>query len=180
MRLKCALQSFSVRVNLGIWRLRQHKWRGCDADTKTMKIDAQSMEERQRVSRRAVRSLERHMKRANRALRASLTSEQYVVLLEDWKLHLRWMRLHLVYFKPARPVLKGRKTRQQQTLKILMEMAARGLRNERYQPPDDTELRRVIRLYARSARRAREGITVKDMIDDPKSFSKKRIWLCLS
>ena len=165
----------AVRVNVGIRRLVRRSGRRRNADSKRrMKIDLESMEALQRRSKRAICSLERHMKRANRVLRALLTPEQSGALMEVWNRHLRWMRVHLVYFKPWRPVSNGRKTRQQKTLNILMEMAARGLRNEQYESPNEIELRRMMRLYARSSRRAREGIAVMDMLRDPGSFSNTR------
>ena len=165
----------AVRVNVGLWRLVRRRSRRRRAESKRkMRIDPESMEVLQCRSRRVICSLERNMKRANRVLRALLTPEQSGALMEVWKRHLRWMRVRLVYLKPLPPVSRGRKSHQQTILNILMEMAARGLRNERYEAPNEIELRRMMRLYAHSSRRAREGVAVTDMLRDPRSFSNRR------
>jgi hypothetical protein len=97
------------------------------------------------------------MKRANRILITEIGRKQYAALMIAWKAHLRWMRLHIAYFKPLGKPIPGLRKRQQQSLDELMEMAKRGLRNAGYQPPEEKELRRIIRPYARYARSGRQG-----------------------
>ena len=82
------------------------------------------------------------------------------------------MRLHIAYFKPLVPIMRGRKIRQQAILDELMKMADHGIRNAGYQPPDTQELRRMMRLYASSARRWRKGkYTPQFMMEHKTSFS---------
>ena len=81
------------------------------------------------------------------------------------------MRLHIVYFKPRPPIIRGRKIGQQAILDELMQMADHGIRNAGYQPPESEELRRIMRLYVSSARRWREGsYTVQFMMKNKTWF----------
>jgi hypothetical protein len=165
----------SVRVNLDWWRLRKHQGRRWKQETKVrFGIDEHSLRELRTKSQRVIRTLERHMKRANRALRAAVTHNEYEALLKAWRMHLRWMRLHLVYFRSWPPVVTGRKKRHQLILDNLMVMAEQGLRHMGYQAPDAKDLRKLVRLYARSSRRFREGIwTVEYLMKYPTFFDAK-------
>jgi hypothetical protein len=127
-----------------------------------------------RRARQTISSLERHAKRANRLLRKRSTPAQYEALMQMWREHLRWMRLHLVYFAPPPPVWRPKRWRQR-NLDILTEMAIRGLKNEGYAPPEPVELRRVLRLYVRSSNRGRERLTnsVPEMLKYPDHFMSK-------
>ncbi len=121
-------------------------------------------------SKRVIRTLERHMKRANRLLRLSIPPYEYKSLTAAWKAHLRWIHLHLAYFQTVK-VTTGRKKFQQQLLDTLVGMAERGLRNQGYHPPSMSELRRIMRLYAVSARRGRQGIwSIPFLVQNPKYF----------
>ncbi len=127
-----------------------------------------------RHSSRTIRSLERHMKRANRLLLANKGKAEYDALVTTWQQHVRWMRLNLVYFKPLTPIVRS-KRRRQKLLDLLTDMAIHGLRNEGYAPPEPRELRRVMRLYVRSSNRGREGInSVPEMLRYPNHFSNTR------
>lgn len=98
--------------------------------------------------------------------------EQYAALMIAWKAHLRWMRLHIAYFKPWGKPIPGQRKRQQQSLDELMEMATHGLRNAGYQPPEEKELRHIMRLYARCARRGRQGHwTIRFLLHNRKDFN---------
>jgi hypothetical protein len=82
------------------------------------------------------------------------------------------MHLRLVWFKPLRSIISSRRIRQQQDLDELMKMAERGLQNAGYQPPEAPELRRMMRLFARSARRFREGgYFVRTMLEKKTNFT---------
>ena len=96
-------------------------------------------------------TLERNLKRANRALLKSVSRSEFVAQMRDWRAHLNWMRLHIAYFEPLRPRAFGQKTRQQNILDELVRMAEHGIRIEGYQPPEAEELRRIMRMYASSA-----------------------------
>jgi hypothetical protein len=127
-----------------------------------------------RHARSTILSLERHMKRANRLLLGSVSRAEYDALTKAWREHLRWMRLHLVYFKPLQPILRP-KRRQQNILDVLSEMAIRGLKNEGYAPPEAREFRRVLRLFVHSSNRGREvSNSLPEMLRYPNNFGNKR------
>jgi hypothetical protein len=149
---------FAIRANIDFARKSRHDLRRLDPETKArFLLDDESYDQLKIKSQRVICSLECHMKRANRLLLKSVTQEQYKVLMNAWTAHLRWMRLHIAYFKPLPKVIRGRRIRQQHDLDDLTQMALRGLQKEGYVPPDLKELRRMMRLYVRSARRGREG-----------------------
>jgi len=164
---------FAIRTNLHFLRERWQAPQDLHPKSKNHdQIDRQSLHELKIKSQRVIRSLERHIKRANRALQKSITCEEYVTLLDTWAAHLRWMGLRLTYFKHLRPVVHGLRLQRQKDLDELMEMAKRGIRNAGFIPPEPKELRRVVRLFARSSRRWREGQnTVRYMLDHKRHLS---------
>lgn len=141
------------------------------------KSERESKQESDRQTRNApqtIRSLERHLKRANRLLRKLSTPAKYEASMQKWREHLRWMRLHLVYFKPWPPVSRSKK-RQQKNLDALTKMAIRGLKNEGYALPEPDELRHALRGYSRSSRRGHQGAyTVPEMLRNSNNFNYKR------
>lgn len=135
---------------------------------------ARESERQVRNAPQTIRSLERYLKRANRLLLKVSSSAQYVASMQNWRGHLRWMRLHLVYFKPWPPIWRP-KRRQQRNLDLLTEMALRGLKNEGYAPPEPGELRQALRGYSRSSRRGHQGAyTVPEMLRYQNNFNYKR------
>jgi hypothetical protein len=149
---------FAIRANVDFYRQRRRYQRRLSPQEKIeVLLDDESFGRLKIRSQRVILTLERHMKRANRALAKSITPDRYAAIANAWKAHLLWMWLHIAYFKPMVRVIHGRRIQQQQTIDTLMKMAASGIRSEGYQPPDDKELRRIVRLYVRSARRGREG-----------------------
>ncbi len=164
---------FAIRANLDFLRERWQAPQDLRPKSKSHdQIDRQSLHELKIKSQRVIRSLERHIKRANRALQKSITREEYVTLLDAWAAHLRWMGLRLTYFKHPRPVVHGLRLQKQKDLDELMEMARRGIRNAGFIPPKPKELRRLMRLFARSSRRWREGQnTVRYILDHKRHFS---------
>jgi len=164
---------FAIRANVEYARLlrRQQDLIGLQGEA-MLHLDERSIAELKVKSHRVMLSLERHMKRANRALIAAIGKEQYSALTVAWKAHLRWMRLHIAYCKPLSKPIPGRRKQQQQDLDDLMVMAKRGLRNAGYQPPEDKTLRHLMRLYARYAREGLQGHwTVLFLLDKRKDFS---------
>ena len=129
-------------------------------------LDAESLDLLKIRSQRVIRSLERHMKRANRCLLKSATRERYSSIMIDWKVHLRWMHLHIAYFKPLPLIIRNRRLRHQQILDSLMVLADRGIQNEGFEPPEWRELRKMMRLYVRSDRRCREGFTTRFLMEN--------------
>jgi hypothetical protein len=149
---------FVIRAYIDFVRGRRHSHRLERALVKTrLQLDDQSFDQLKIRSNRVILTLERHLKRANRAMQHSISAGAFVELMQDWRAHMQWMRLHIAYFKPPPPVVPGRKIWQQNALDELMKLAESGIWIAGYQPPDDQELRRMMRLYVRSARRDREG-----------------------
>jgi hypothetical protein len=150
---------FAIRANLGFVRKALHEQRRLSQGAKTrFLLDTESYAKLKAKSELVILSLERHRKRANRLLKKSIDQNGYQALINAWTAHLRWMRLHIAYFKRWPPIIQGRKIQQQNTLDRLMHMAVYGIRDEGYEQPEGKELRRIMRLYVRSARRGREGM----------------------
>lgn len=149
---------FSIRAYVDSIRGRRHSRRRSSSKVKSLLLlDDESYDKLKVRSKRIIVTLERHLKRANRALQRSIPQSSFAALMRAWKAHLRWMRLHIAYFKPPPRVVRGRKLQQQRALDELMEMAEQAIRHEGFRPPDSKELRRMMRPYASSARRGREG-----------------------
>jgi hypothetical protein len=107
--------------------------------------------------KRLIRSLERHMKRGHRRLLNEISPIQFRALSKEWQSHLRWMRFHLIYFKPFRPLGARQRKRQQEIIDRLVSMAKQAILAERFRPPNERVLRRVIRQFVRYSRRGRQG-----------------------
>jgi hypothetical protein len=172
---------FAVRANVDYGRLLRRQERLKRSMEKVrlqligkarLPLDGISIAQLKVKSHRVVRSLERHMKRANRALIKAIGREQYSALTNAWKAHLRWMRLHIAYCKPWSKPIPGLRKRQQQDLDDLMAMAKRGLRNAGYRSPEEKELRHIMRLYARYARAGQQGRwTIRFLLAKRNDFS---------
>jgi hypothetical protein len=152
---------FSIRANLDYVRSRRYFYRRLKSEQKAaIRLDDGSFEQLNIKSQRVIHTLERHAKRANRSLLKSVPRDAYDSVMDAWRLHLRWMRLHIAYFKPLtiRGRVRGSKGKQQKMLEELTQMAKVAIENEGFEQPDSSELWCILRLYARSARRGREGI----------------------
>jgi len=118
-----------------------------------------------------IHAVERHMKRANRALLQFAGREQYDGLMATWKAHLRWMRLHISHYKPLGKRAHGPRKRQQRDLDELMEMAKLAVRSEGHRAPRRIELRKLIRLYARYSRAGRPGYwSVRSLLENRNEY----------
>ena len=165
---------FAVRVTLALKRLERNGRRTRGVRESITEGDRLSIDNLSKAAHRTIHSLERHMKRANRALLVTLTRPEYQAFMQMWREHLRWMRLHLAYFNRLPPILKSKRKQQRQILDILMDVAADGLKKEGYVPPEPSELRRVLRLYVRSSRRGREGVnSLPFLLRHPKHVDTK-------
>ena len=126
---------------------------------------------------RVIRSLERHMKRANYRFRALISSAAYDGLMQQWRAHVRWMRLHFAYFKVRRRGVPGMKTAYQQLLNDLTVIAIAGIQREGYKLPDPVQLRRIMRLYVAYTRRGRLPYPIRYMLKNEKAIGVQYI-LC--
>jgi hypothetical protein len=151
---------FAVRVNTAKARGEKLRYRKVKVlrTKQILGIDPAALEELKKKSARTIDSLERHMKRADFHLHKQVTAQKFSEFMNSWRANLRWIRLHLAYFKPLLSgPFEGRKTRFQIILKELIEVAKDEIRMQGYLPPNDQELRRVMLLYSCSSRRFREG-----------------------
>lgn len=166
--------AFAIRSHIGFVRRLRRLNRRESSDVKVgLHIDDKSFAQLKANAKPVIRSLERHMKRANRALMKTVGKEQCAALIVAWKAHLRWMRLHIAYYKPWGQPIHGIRKRQQRDLDDLMQMAKRGLRNAGYQPPTEKDLRHLMRLYARYARLGRQGNwTIRFLLEKKADFSR--------
>lgn len=166
---------FATRAYLDFVRESRHPRRPSSPEPTTLLLlDDHSFDKLKIKSKRVILTLERHLKRANRALQKSVNPEAFAMLMHEWREHLIWMRLHIAYFKPFQPVVTGRRVQQQRILDELMTMAEHGVRNEGYQPPEAKELRRMMRLYVRSVRRGRETYSAPDLLKHKHWFTANR------
>lgn len=159
---------FAIRANISyIRKLRYDNRHKSPESRNELHIDNQSFEQLKVKSHRLIHSLEHRIKRADSASAKAATAEECAAVMDRWGRHLRWMHVHLVYFKPLRPKISSGRNRYQKEINELVKMAERGLEDEGYQPPAAPELRTKMRLFAASARRWREGgWTIFDMMQD--------------
>jgi hypothetical protein len=164
-----------ARINMDWFRFRRKAAREY---SDAAKLDATSQRRLRAQTDRMIRTLERHMKRANYRIRAALSQAEYEVLIKSWRAHVRWTRLHLAYFKPHRVcLLTGRKTAYQQVLNNLTVTAMRGIQDEGYKLPDPVQLRKVMRLYLAYTRRGRLPYPIGYMLNREKATGAGRV-LC--
>lgn len=113
----------------------------------------------------AIRTLERHLKRANYRLLAHISRASYDSLMASWRSHVRWMRLHLAYFQSIEiKTLVRRKRIQQAILNDLVTVAAMGIQRNGYELPDAVQLRKVMRQYLAYTRRGRLPYVIIDLL----------------
>jgi hypothetical protein len=74
---------------------------------------------------------------------------------KEWRWHLRWIRFHLAYFNPLPSIQKSLKRFYQLRIDRLVALAESGIQYLNYLPLEPRKLRRIIRLFVRSARRGR-------------------------
>ncbi len=162
---------FAIRAYIDYVREKRRPRRRLSPELKTRHLlDDETFDRLKSKSNRMILTLERHLKRANRALQKSITQSAFAESMRIWREHLLWMRLHIAYFKPLPPVVKGRRIQQQKILDELTQMVKRGIRQEGYQPPEEKELRPMMRLYVRSARRGYQGEYVASYVLKTKLF----------
>jgi hypothetical protein len=149
---------FAIRAYIDYVREKRRSRRRSSTELKArLLLDDESFDRLKFRSNRMILTLERHLKRANRALQKSISRVAFAERMHIWREHLHWMRLHIAYFKPMPQVVKGRRIQQQKILDELTQIVKRGIRQEGYQPPNEKDLRRMMRLFVRSARRDYQG-----------------------
>lgn len=145
------------RVNLKSRRHEARLMRRKSAETRRrLEIERASIAKLQKRARPVIKSLENAMKKANRRFIRLVSKKDLESQSKQWQAHLRWMKYHILYFKPYPPVVPGYRL-QRMRLDQLVAAAEAGLQEQAYEVPGKEELRRMMRLYARYSRRGRMG-----------------------
>jgi hypothetical protein len=143
-------------VNLKLCRLGARLRRDKDDEARRrLRVDKNSIAKLRKKTRPVIKSLERAMKRANRRFVREVSKKELESQSKQWQAHLRWMKYHILYFKP----MPGNGLRRLHQLRIdkLVAIAKAGLEDFDYELPSDKELRRMMRMYLRYSRRGRMG-----------------------
>jgi hypothetical protein len=115
----------AIRVNVDWWRDQQRHWRKLSKETERgFELDRKGLHKLKVRKQRTIRSLERHLKRANSRLLAEVGRQEYDGYMNMWRAHVRWIRLRLVYFKPWKIGSWPSKTRYQVILNELERIAS--------------------------------------------------------
>lgn len=121
--------------------------------------------ERKRAMKRVISSLERELKRARRTYAADMGEDAYKQMRAAWLEHLRWIRMHLVYFRRLRVNTQPRKVHKM-IVDYGYERARSGLFARDLQPPEDRDLRRLVRLALRYIRRGRIRLFMQNLLNN--------------
>ena len=170
--LQLRATAFAIRTHIDFVRSVRRQQRGRASEVKVaLHVDGKSVAQLKTKAKAVIHALERHQKRANRALIREVGKKQYIERMLAWKAHLRWMRLHIAYYKSwARPV-HGRRKRQQRDLDELAEMAELAVRGEDHRAPGKKRLRNLMRLYARYSRSGRQGYwSVRSLLENKDTY----------
>jgi hypothetical protein len=136
-------------------------------DYERLRLKRKILLERKQVMKRVIASLERELKRARRAYAAEMGEDSYKQIRKMWLEHLRWIRMNLVYFRRLRL-----KTQQRRVHKMIVdygyERARAGLFARDLQPPEDRDLRRLVRLALRYIRRGRIRLFIQNVMNNPR------------
>lgn len=122
--------------------------------------------EEKSAARRVISSLERELKRARRAYSAEMGEDQYMQMRACWFQHLRWIRMHLVYFRRFR-VKTQRRRIEKMIIDYGFERARAGLIVRDLEPPQARDLRRLVRLAIRYIRRGRIRLFIQNLMNNP-------------
>jgi hypothetical protein len=117
-----------------------------------------------RIAAAVINSLERELKRARRAFAAEAGESAYKALRVRWFANLRWIRMHLAYFRPTRVRTQPRQL-QKMVVDEACELARAGLAQRNLEPPQD--LRRLVRLALRYIRRGRILVNIRNFLRNP-------------
>ena len=145
-----------ARVAFPSWRKTSQGLKNLDPKSKRiLHLDETAHAKTKRDVQRVVASLERQAKRAVRLFERTKSRSEYVQLSKEWRAHVRWVRVHLVYMNPMKGRLPSLRKHFQRRIDSLVKVAEAGLRWKGYQLPNARELRLVMRRYQRYCRAGR-------------------------
>jgi hypothetical protein len=134
-------------------------------DYERLRLKRKISVERKRAMRRVIASLERELKRARRTYASEMGEDAYKCMRETWFEHLRWIRMHLVYFRPVGVTTQLRKVHKM-IIDYGYERARAGLFARDLQPPEPCDLRRLVRLAIRYIRRGRIRLFMQNLMNN--------------
>lgn len=110
-------------------------------------------------SKRVIRTLERLLKKSSRHLINSEGADHRELLLQRWRKHVQWMRMHLVYFRPTPPI--GGRRGHIALVDRLVQLAIEGMAIRGEIPPPKDRLRSLIRLALKNHRAGRSLLKMR-------------------
>jgi hypothetical protein len=110
-----------------------------------------------RKTRETIKCLERHQKKATRLYKTTVSDTDFSASIGEWKQHLRWMRMHLAFFREGEVLRAGPSLEKnyRKTARKILEITLEALDMEGYQLPPTKEVREAVRTYLRYCRRGR-------------------------
>ena len=115
-------------------------------------------------AKRLVRTIEKHRKRAKRALVRQIGIEVYRVQCREWKNFVRWLRLHFLDCQCLRRRRYHSGSYRRRQVQILFDWTKAELIRRHHKLRSERELRKLVRLALRYVRRGRTGFGVRDLL----------------
>ena len=119
-----------------------------------------------RRSKRLIKKLEKHRKRAKRACIVAVGAEQCRARQTEWQAFVRWLRIHFCQCACLVRHKQPRIARLRKQVTTFVEWARAELLDRRDPVPPESELRRMVRQAMRYVRRGRKGYTIRHLEND--------------
>lgn len=119
------------------------------------------------ASARLLHRLEVLEKRSRRAYIKARGQEDYNDVHARWICHLRWLRTHFLYCGCGRTRCGGMRKYYQRVIGVCVGQAREGLTRRGFCPPDDRQLRRLVRCALAAIRRGRApGLSLRALLQN--------------
>lgn len=119
------------------------------------------------ASARLLRRLEVLEKRSRRAYLKARGQGTYNHVHARWLRQLRWLRRHLLYCGCGKTRYGGMRKRYQRIVGVCVDRAREGLIKQGFCPPDDRQLRRLVRRALAAIRRGRaSGLSLRALLQN--------------
>jgi hypothetical protein len=150
--------AFSARLTLQIQRDLAHKTRKTSLrETTEAGVDPKSIRKLKQAIGKTIKFLEVVMKRAKRLFVSQRSNQNFKEESAEWRAHLRWMQLHLAFFKRIRVGSPNTRRMQRKNIDQLVSMAKKEIAAVGYEMPEDKRIRNAVRLFISECRRGRVG-----------------------
>ncbi len=148
----------SARVTVQLARIKAPETSQSETKAKrSLALDREAISNLKLKGQAFLKFLDRYMKRANRRFQSERSRDEFNTLSREWRSHLQWIRFHLAYFKPFRPLGPGQRRVLRWSISRLVRMADVAIADQGFELPDLGKLRRVIRMFVHYSRRGRQG-----------------------